>query len=258
MLDAKLTASSLEDQGVVVLREAIIAGHLPSGKLHRIRDVSRRLAVSPTPVILAVKRLEAEGYVTLLPRRGFLVRDLSYDDLEELTVMRAAIEGYAAGLGVQCITPVGMAHMAQLVAQINELLAEDVRTAAKNSDAIARLDAEFHLTLIRATGRERLIETIEKLRDRSRAYMNLAHTLIMPHMHDSQAVHEELLTAAQEQDTWKACRLTSWHILGMCKELEPMLRTAATESQGERQCSPPSRTFTPDLSDLLQNREGQV
>jgi DNA-binding GntR family transcriptional regulator len=70
------------------LREAIIGGDLRPGERVRQEDVAARLGVSVAPVREALRILEQEGQVTYLPRRGYFVTELEYDDLAEIYGLR--------------------------------------------------------------------------------------------------------------------------------------------------------------------------
>jgi DNA-binding GntR family transcriptional regulator len=228
----EMTVESVESRAAHILREAIIRGELPTGPLLHVREVADKLGISSTPVLGALKRLESEGYVTVMPRRGFQAREMTFEDLEEVMVVRAALEGYGVRKGLEKATPETIETMAEIVARIDSLLANP-SPSADVSAQVADLDAAFHLELIRAVGRPSLVEKVNSYRHRSRAYMTLSHLHIMPQMNVSQDTHHEILSACRQADGTRLEMLTRQHILRTVEVLAPVLRstTPPTDSR---------------------------
>jgi DNA-binding GntR family transcriptional regulator len=87
---------SLRERIVVRLRQAIITGDL-APKSHLIEpELARQLNVSRTPLREAIRQLEAEGFVTTVPRVGCFVSEITPQDVEDLYAIRTVIEGLAA------------------------------------------------------------------------------------------------------------------------------------------------------------------
>lgn len=87
---------SLQDFAYQKCQELIQRGELIPGKLYSEVAISKQLNVSRTPLRAAVQRLEKEGVVTRLPQRGFHVNQFDENDIEELFLIRKAMEGFAA------------------------------------------------------------------------------------------------------------------------------------------------------------------
>jgi DNA-binding GntR family transcriptional regulator len=103
---------ALHDLVVVpALREAIVGNLLAPGE--RLTEVSlaSRLGVSRTPIREAFSQLEREGLVTVLPRVGVFVREVTARDVEETYTVRAALEALAVELATQRRTAVGTAQL---------------------------------------------------------------------------------------------------------------------------------------------------
>jgi len=105
-------------QSVVLpaLREAIVEGDLVAGERLSETDLARRLGVSRTPVREALGVLERERLVTVVPRLGAFVRTVTEDDVDEIYVVREALEVLATRLAVERVTPVGLALVDESVA----------------------------------------------------------------------------------------------------------------------------------------------
>ena len=105
-------ADALHDLVVVpALREAIVGNLLAPGERLTEVALAERLGVSRTPVREAFAQLEREGLVTLVPRAGAFVREVTLRDVDEIYTVRAALEGMAVELAARNITAVGRARI---------------------------------------------------------------------------------------------------------------------------------------------------
>ncbi|MEJ0002380.1 MAG: GntR family transcriptional regulator [Pararobbsia sp.] len=113
-LDA--SSDSLSD-GVVVpaLRDAIVEGVLAAGSRLSETQVAAQLNVSRTPMREAFAQLEREGLVTILPRVGAFVRSVTLRDIEEIYATRTALECLGVQLAAERITPLGRAHLEDVI-----------------------------------------------------------------------------------------------------------------------------------------------
>lgn len=87
---------SLRERIANHLREAIVSGHIPA-KTHLMEpELARHLSVSRTPLREAIRQLEAEGFLTTIPRVGTFVSEVTAHDLDDIYTIRAVLEGLAA------------------------------------------------------------------------------------------------------------------------------------------------------------------
>ena len=91
---------TLQQIVLAALRQAILSGSMPPGQKLTVKSISDRVAVSAMPVRQALLVLEAEGFVAGSPHKGFVVASISIADVEELYLLRIALEKLAVGLGV--------------------------------------------------------------------------------------------------------------------------------------------------------------
>ncbi len=119
------------------LRQAIIAGELPAGTVLNERQAAEQLGVSTTPLKEALRRLESEGLVQTVPRRGVRV---TFDaaQAEEMTLARAALEGMIARVAAGSITPAGVAQLRAVLVDMAEA------TTAGDADRLIALNERFH------------------------------------------------------------------------------------------------------------------
>jgi DNA-binding GntR family transcriptional regulator len=114
-------ADGLRDLVVVpALREAIVGNLLRPGARLTETALAMSLGVSRTPVREAFSQLEREGLVTLVPRVGVFVREVSERDVEETYTVRAALESLAVQLATEHRSKVGVAQLDEVVQQMGK------------------------------------------------------------------------------------------------------------------------------------------
>ncbi len=106
-----LNLKSLREQVYDYLREAMNGGSLAPGATIDLKDLGRRLGVSRTPLRDALLQLETEGFVTILPRRGCVVRRLTLEDVRDLYQMLGALEASVIRAAARRITPAVVSDM---------------------------------------------------------------------------------------------------------------------------------------------------
>ena len=141
------------------LREAIVSGVLKPGERLMEIQLAEELGVSRTPVREAIRKLELEGFVIMIPRRGTYVADLSIKDINEVFEIRTALDVLAAGLAAERITDEELELMERILVQIGEYVDKN------ELEPIVELDSQFHDILYRACRNDRLVGIINNLRE---------------------------------------------------------------------------------------------
>ena len=143
------------------IRGRILDGSLKPGERLVEDRLSAELGVSRVPVREALRGLSVEGLVTLLPRRGATVVEITPETVAELVEVRALLEGLNAKLAAQ-------RHDPEIVAVLEDTLARG-NQAAKSGTAeeLARLNAEFHERLAEASRNAVLSDVMRGLRERT-------------------------------------------------------------------------------------------
>ena len=201
---APRTGSGTQDWVYRVLREGIVSGALKGGVQLKQDEISDALNVSHIPVREALRQLEAQRLVTILPNRGASVTELSRDMLIDMMQVRAAISTAMLKLAIPRMTE-------EDFAALDANLAE--QRACKSASTYEKLNNRFHeLTHARATNpvAELMTENIHANTDRylrSSFYDNP----------DSRAAsigeHEAIVAACKARDVEKAAQLLNDHIL---------------------------------------------
>lgn len=158
-----VVASSLTDEIVLRLEQAILEGVYPPGA-HLLQDeLCERFGVSRTPVRQALRDLQARNLVVLMPNRGAMVRVPSRRDAQEVYAVRAELEGYAAELAAARADSRLELELAGAEARVVHLASRLQRLGEPAMPAVVELQlavGEFHRALQRACGNERLLSTI--------------------------------------------------------------------------------------------------
>ncbi|MBK1659311.1 GntR family transcriptional regulator [Paracraurococcus ruber] len=149
---------SLAERAFRRLRDAIVQGALPAGSRISERSLAASLGISAQPVREALRRLEQDGMVVTLPRRGTVVADFGPDRQAEMGRIRAALEGAAAALAAQ------RADAAALDALAAQLAAMQAATAAAAPEQVSEANERFHGLIHQATGNAFLIRSLAALR----------------------------------------------------------------------------------------------
>lgn len=134
------------------LLDEIRTGALAPGARLTETEIAERLEISRTPVREAIRRLEADGLVSHVPRAGAVVRQLSYPEIVELYEMRVVLEGTAARLAARSASEVELDELAAINA--------DMAAAAGDGMALYELNRLFHKTLIDAARNRYLVRSV--------------------------------------------------------------------------------------------------
>ncbi|MBI3997958.1 MAG: GntR family transcriptional regulator [Armatimonadetes bacterium] len=140
------------------LREAILRGQIPMGIRINELELAEAWQVSRTPIRDALRRLQAEGLVEVIPGRGAMVPRLGLADVDELYELREVLEARAARRAAERATP-------ELHARLNVLI-KGFGTALKQGDIeqMVAVDQDIHAGIAAASGNARLERTIEGVR----------------------------------------------------------------------------------------------
>ena len=210
---------SLVDDAYAALKEAIRENTFPPGYQGSEQEIATRLGMSRTPVHEAVIRLQEEGLVRVLPRRGVVVCGLSADDMREIYDVMIALEAAAAELLAG--KPKGerrtfVAEMESLNALMKTALADD------DLSAWARADGRFHQLMIERCGNGRLARMVHTIMDQSHRARMLTLRL-RPKPVGSVAEHRAILDAIRDGDAARAGERAKRHRARARDQLLPLL-----------------------------------
>lgn len=153
-----------KDKAYQAIKQAIITGQLDPAQIYSITELSETFKVGRTPAREALVILTSEGLIESFPRSGYQVKSLSIHDILEIFHLRSVIEVETVGLAVERIADDDI----RLLEENNLLeqeLALSTRTHKPNRTYRRgyELNLEFHLTIARAAGNNRMVDLVEKL-----------------------------------------------------------------------------------------------
>jgi DNA-binding GntR family transcriptional regulator len=162
-----MTASHLSlvpaDDAYSVIKKAISDAHYAPGDFLRESRIAEDLGVSRTPVREAIRRLEAEGWLEVLPNRGARVRRWSTRDVEEIFEARLLIEPYLVGQAVLSITDEQITELAEL-AERTRVIASRAQDAEPPENWF-EANKRFHEILNAAAGNRRLLQSLQSMKE---------------------------------------------------------------------------------------------
>jgi DNA-binding GntR family transcriptional regulator len=159
LLDRSQGDGTSADIAYSVLKNAINYGLFDSGERLFANDLAEMMGFSRTPVREALRKLEAQDLIRLHPRGGLVVRGLTEQELLEVYAIREALEGTAARLAAENMTPQDLAEIRRLVTEM--------AAALKRSDIdhFRKLILAIHRALARASRNVRLLKMIDELHE---------------------------------------------------------------------------------------------
>lgn len=154
----------LRDVVFNTLRQGILMGELKPGERLMEIHLANRLGVSRTPIREAIRKLELEGLVIMIPRRGAEVANITEKSLSDVLEVRRALDALAVELACDRITE---EEIALLRAACREF---EQATASKDTKVIAKADVKLHDIIVAATGNQRLVQLVNNLSEQMYRY----------------------------------------------------------------------------------------
>jgi DNA-binding GntR family transcriptional regulator len=141
------------------LKEAIISGELKPGERLMEVKLAEKMGVSRTPVREAIRKLELDGLVEMLPRKGAHVAELSVKNIMDVLEVRASLDGLATSLAAERIKDEEIKNLEQILSQFKSYAEKD------NLQGTIKKDVEFHDLIYSASRNDKLIQIACKLRE---------------------------------------------------------------------------------------------
>lgn len=186
------------------VRSRIINGEYAPGS-HLVEDrLAQDLGVSRNPVREALRVLEAEGFIDMIPRRGAVVATLSDDEVRDIFDVRTALERLAAELAARRASEEDVASLRDVLAEAEDALKRD------DVGALTDLNAVFHERVLALSGNGYLRDTMLQLRGRMKWIFS--RTASTPRGQHSLDEHGELVDAIAAGDEEAAAELAVRHV----------------------------------------------
>ncbi len=196
-----------------VLRENIVNGHLKPGTKLAQKKIAEELLISEIPVREAIKRLQAEGMVTVTPHAGAQVAALNQEEIGEALAIRSVLEGFAARTGVSRATRRDVEKLESILGKMKKCVDE------KDDARYGMLNQEFHKTLYALSPYKRLQKMISEIwygAERSRSVF----ALVPGRPEASYEEHRQILEALRTGDEEKVEELVRQHRMTVARHFQ--------------------------------------
>lgn len=167
----------LQIQAYDYLKEMILSGRLDPGVLYSETRMSAEIGVSRTPMREAIQCLSQDGYITVVPSKGFMLRSLNKQDMEESIQVRCAIEGFCVQvIAAEAGTKKGQKLLAELEKLLdkqeqalqpkNSLRDEKMKDNALSKESLnqfMKYDHQFHLAMVNYVSNREFRQMFQRL-----------------------------------------------------------------------------------------------
>lgn len=154
--------SSLQLEAYNYIKNLILTHQLNANTLYSETKLSKELGISRTPMREALQCLSQDGYITVIPSKGFRIRQLSQKDMKETIQIRCAIEGFCT----QCLAnEYNTSKGQQTIERLGEILKKQKESLSANDDyeSFINYDHEFHLVLVNYIENEEINHMFQRL-----------------------------------------------------------------------------------------------
>jgi len=230
---------SLRGQIYEYIRKEIHVGRLIPGSFIKMREISKHLGVSITPLRDAIIQLECEGFVTILPRRGILLNKMTLEEIKNVLEIIGALECTVLMSVFDQITMLHLKKMGQLNSQMRELIQSKTFDQGFNQ-RFYQLNIAFHNVFLNLSSNPSLIRIITPLKQRLYDFQQLTYIRKWELINCDE--HDQLIQYIEMDAREKAVRLwrnSHWSFAAHEKFIREFY------SQGNRQ-----------IQDKLDNQQG--
>lgn len=184
---------TLREKILEVIRDAIISGNMKAGSRISEPEMAERFGISRTPIREAFRQLESEGYLTVIPRKGAVIRSFTPKDVEEFYAVKSILEGYAARLACARLSDKEIDRLEAINNRLEELCQQN------DTKHFFKVHNDFHALFIKAADNEKLREIHSSLVER---FQRLRFTsLSLPgRMEISVQEHRKIIEAFRARD----------------------------------------------------------
>ncbi|MEF9941422.1 MAG: GntR family transcriptional regulator [Lachnospiraceae bacterium] len=208
----------LRDVVFNTLRQAILKGELKPGERLMEIQLANKLGVSRTPVREAIRKLELEGLVLMIPRKGAEVAEITEKSLRDVLEVRCALEELAVQIACDKITKKQIESLKEAAKAFEAIL--------ENTDVthIAEADVQFHDIIYEATDNQRLVQLLSNLREQM--YRFRVEYLKKEAVYENLLVeHQEIINSLEHHQKAAASAAMKQHIDNQVEAVIDTIRT---------------------------------
>jgi len=200
----------LRDVVFNTLRKAILTGNIKPGERLMEVQLASMLGVSRTPIREAIHKLELEGLVELLPRRGAQVAKISEKSLKDVLEVRRALDVLIAELACERITKEQIKELEEAKVMFEKAVSNAEKNNVETAE-LANADIAFHNIIMEATGNDRLLSLVNNLAEQMYRYRFVYLKDVSIH-DDLIEEHRRIFEAISKRDIEMAKKTAALHI----------------------------------------------
>lgn len=195
------------------IREDILSGKYKKNEELKEKTIGEELGVSRTPVREALRQLELEGLVTIIPNKGASVVGFSVEDIQDIYEIRSVLEGLCARRAATRITQ-------EQIEELEEILyLTDFHSQKGHTEQMVELDSRFHELLYEACASKVMEHALRDYHHYLERVRKVTLTSEKRSM-ESNEEHKQILEALKEHDSKKAEEYANRHILNTIKNID--------------------------------------
>ena len=200
----------LRDVVFKTLRQAILKGDMEPGERLMEITLANKLGVSRTPIREAIRKLELEGLVHMVPRKGAIVASISEKDMRDVLEVRVTLEELAVKLAIQNMEKPDIDQLKKAARNFESAV------IARDIVDIVEADVMFHDVIYNKTNNGRLIQIINNLREQMYRYRleyvkdARTHSILI-------SEHQDIITALEKKNVDEAKNAVRQHIVNQEK-----------------------------------------
>lgn len=219
-----IRSPSLVEQARDQILRALVRGDLKPGDRLVENELAERMGISRGPIREAARLLEQRGFLVFQPRRGFFVRELDKDDIDDLYEYRLCIESHAIGLLARRASPKDVAALRRFL--------ESMRPLAKRERLVEMFEAliEFHALLCRLSGSRRIARAFDDIAIEMRQILSIVGV-----GYDDPAsiiaLQEPIVDVIEQGDEKRALKQIRDYIEFACREAKELYESRESQTR---------------------------
>lgn len=185
------------DQAYEIIYNMIMSGELPSGTVTSVAELIARLNIGRSPIRDAILRLNDDGMVQVIPRKGIFVTGIYAKDIKEMFQLRLAIEYFA----LENLTAIANRKILEDLFAIVDR--QDLAVSSGNEDCFLSLDEDFHFFIINLLNNKRILSILDESRRQMSLY-GFKGITVHENAMESALEHRRIIDAIEAKDIIKA------------------------------------------------------
>ncbi len=206
-----------------MLRDMMMTGMLKEGDKINENELCATMEISKTPLREALRVLNVEGLIQLVPNRGAFVTQPTYEEIEEMFDVTSLLEGFCAGAACEKMRSQDLTHLEKLHAQLEKQYEQ------RDQEGYIRINNQYHSFLQEMAGNRTLNQIINGLRKKILLYR--FQSLSAPARFESSIrEHRNLLEAFRQRDSKRAKLLMRAHLKNQLIALSQLVKQSQAVS----------------------------